>query len=39
MATAPTRPDHTILGINCSWAAPEEVGQFWERSVARVIIS
>lgn len=29
----PTRPDHCIVAVNCTWGTSDDVGQFWERCV------
>eukprot|EP00892_Ulva_mutabilis_P011166 jgi/Ulvmu1/8421/UM042_0128.1 len=32
---APTRSDHVVLAINCSWGPSSDIGQFWQKDLKR----
>lgn len=32
----PTRPDHVVVAVNCSWTTGADVGQFWQRCASSI---
>lgn len=34
---APTHSDHVILAINCSWGSSDDIGQFWQKCVLKLV--
>jgi hypothetical protein len=34
----PTRPDHIVVAVNCTWTTGEDVGQFWQRYASSIAL-
>lgn len=34
----PTRPDHVVVAVNCTWTTGDDVGQFWQRCASAICI-